>query len=98
MKNSFYGISAIVLVMGATPSMADTFTVTGPEPVETYTVCSHDARYLINDRAVRLRSGGQVLSISGTTATVERSPDVFMQTSRLVRHSYQSLSASGSCY
>lgn len=97
MKNFVYGIAAIV-AMGVSPAMADTFTVTGPEPIQTYTVCSHDARYLINDRAVRLRSGAQALTISGSTATVERTPDVFLQTSRLVRHSYQSLSANGACY
>lgn len=97
MKNYIYGVSALVLVAGASPSRADTFTVTGPEPVQTYTVCNHDARYLINDRAVRLRSGGKSLTISGSTATIEQTPDVFLQTSRLVRHSYQSLS-SGACY
>lgn len=98
MKSFIYGISAMALVAAASPAMADVFTVTGPEPIQTYTVCNHDALYRVNDRAVRLRSGGQSLTISGGTATVERSPDVFLQTSRLVRHSYQSLSASGACY
>lgn len=98
MKFFVHGLSAMAMIAAVSPAMADVFTVTGPEPVQTYTVCNHDALYRVNDRAVRLRSGGQSLTISGSTATVERTPDVFLQTSHLVRHSYQSLSASGACY
>ncbi len=76
---------------------ADVRIVAGPEPVQTYTVCNHSALYSINDRAVKLKSGGRTFTDLGDTFVIGYSPDVFLQTKRLVRHSYRSLSASGSC-
>ena len=77
--------------------MADIRIVSGPEPIQTYTVCNHDALFRVNDRAVRLRSGGPSFIDNGSTFVVGWTPSVYLESKRLIRHSYRSLSASGVC-
>ena len=49
MKSVVFG--AVVALGLATPCMAEVFAVSVPQPVQTYTVCQHGAKLLINDRA-----------------------------------------------
>lgn len=98
MKTIAFAVLTLSAAALSTPSRADSYIVTRPEPVTTYTVCDHPAQFVVNDRARRLRAGGSSLVIAGSTATVTETPGVYLQTEHLVRHSYQSLSANGACY
>jgi hypothetical protein len=95
MKSVIFG--AVVALGLATPSMAEVFAVSVPQPVQTYTVCQHGAKLLINDRAIPVSRGGQTIAYNGNQAVISRSPDVFIQSERIVRNAYTSLSASGNC-
>ncbi len=95
MKSVVFG--AVVALGLATPCMAEVFAVSVPQPVQTYTVCQHGAKLLINDRAIPVSRGGQTVAYNGNQAVISRSPDVFIQSERIVRNSYTSLSASGNC-
>jgi hypothetical protein len=97
MKKLALALLAAAGSMSSLPASADQFTVEIPQPVETYTICRHGAVLAINDRAIPVSSGSRTYVEAGNIATVSRSPDVFIQTERVVRNSYNSLSASGHC-
>lgn len=98
-----------VSAFGATTAMAQQVLVNGLQPTATYTVCNHPAQFLVNPRARQLRAGARNVAVAATdpglsatageggVAVITRTPDVWLQTSRLVRNSYQSLSPDGVC-
>ena len=83
---------AIAGAVTSTPSTAAIRYEEGPQPVTTYNVCNYNAVFEVNTQARRLRAGGPSLVIGTNTATLTQSPSVFLQTRRLVRNAYQSLS------
>lgn len=95
MKTFAFCVLAAASALAATPSMAEIRYETGPQPVTVYNVCNYDAVFVVNTQAKRLRGGGEVLTVTGDTATVTQSPSVFLQTRHLVRNAYQSLSTGG---
>lgn len=97
MSKSIFCIAGLAVFASVGVAQADTRLVEGPEPVATYTVCNHSALYAVNDRAVMLKKGGRTFTDTGASFSIGYEPDVFMQTKHLVRHSYRSLSADGSC-
>lgn len=97
MRNVLLGAFTLAGVLASTQSFAEQYTVEIPQPVEQYTICRHGALLAVNDRAIPVSSGGRTYAEAGNIATISRSPDVFIQTERVVRNSYNSLSASGRC-
>lgn len=95
MKSVILGAAAVLGL--ASPCLADVFAVSVPQPVQTYTVCQHGAKLLIDDRAIPVSRGSQTIAYNGNQAIISRSPDVFIQRERIVRNAYTSLSASGQC-
>ncbi|MCJ2067855.1 hypothetical protein MKK75_03360 [Methylobacterium sp. J-030] len=97
MKKMICFLFASVGSMASMSAFADQYTVEIPQPVETYTICRHGALLAVNDRAIPVSSGGRTYVEAGNVATISRSPDVFIQSERVIRNSYTSLSASGRC-
>lgn len=97
MKQLSFVLFASISAMTSIPALADQYTVEIPQPVETYTICRHGALLAVNDRAIPVSSGGRTYVEAGNIATISRSPDVFIQSERVIRNSYNSLSASGRC-
>ncbi|RYC30868.1 hypothetical protein D3273_16925 [Lichenibacterium minor] len=99
MKNIVLAAGALLSVAASNASWADTYDYRAPNPTTTYYVCHHQAHYVVNDRAKRLKGGAEtsVASADGSTVTIGRSPDVYLQTQRLVTPEWQSLSTSGVC-